>query len=339
MTLSSKNSTMPNTHPNSGTTALSDWGLILVEGPDAAALLQNQLSNSVLGLKRTFRGETAEGSDAVRLIGYCSPKGRLLASAWLAQYPESAESDDRFALFISRDIAASTAKRLSMYVLRSKVKVLDASNDWEVFGAYQDNQVQGPIITPEDSLALRMPNVLSDDQSFQRVLIAHKKSESQTFQTQESALTCWNSLEVLSAIPRIVLATQEQFVPQMVNFESVSGVDFKKGCYPGQEIVARSQYRGAVKRRLQLAHTALNTASQSSSIEPAKPGVELFHDADAAQPCGMVVLAACNPNHPNRIDYQVECKLDALLDGKIHLGKSDGPVLKIESLPYPLIEI
>ena len=330
---------MPNTHLNSGTTALSDWGLILVEGPDAGALLQNQLSNSVLGLKRTFPGETAEGSDAVRLVGYCSPKGRLLASAWLALCPESAESDDRFALFISKDIAANTAKRLSMYVLRSKVKVLDASNDWEVFGTYQHNQASDPIVTPKDSFALRMPNVLSGDQSFMRVLIAHKKSESQTFKTQESALSCWNSLEVLSAIPRIVLATQEQFVPQMVNFESVSGVDFKKGCYPGQEIVARSQYRGAVKRRLQLAHTTLDTASQSSSIELAKPGAELFHEADATQPCGMVVLAALNPNHPNRLDYQVECKLDALEAGEIHLGKSDGPVLKIDSVPYPLIEI
>ncbi|CAM3722936.1 folate-binding protein YgfZ [Polynucleobacter arcticus] len=326
---------MPNTHLNSGITALSDWGLILVEGPDAAALLQNQLSNSVLGLKRTIPGETAEGSDAVRLIGYCNPKGRLLASAWLALCPESIESDDRFALFISKDIAASTAKRLSMYVLRSKVKVLDASNDWEVCGAYQENQVEDLISTPKHSLALQMPDVLSGNQLFKRVLIAQKKTESDSLKTDESALAHWNSLEVLSAIPRIVSATQEQFVPQMVNFESVAGVDFKKGCYPGQEIVARSQYRGAVKRRLQLAHNA----SSLSSKELAKPGIELFHEADAAQPCGMVVLAALNPDHPDRIDFQIECKLDALVAGEIHLGSSDGPVLKMESLPYPLIEI
>jgi folate-binding protein YgfZ len=142
-------------------------------------------------------------------------------------------------------------------------------------------------------------------------------------------------LEVLSAIPRIVLATQEQFVPQMINFESVSGVDFKKGCYPGQEIVARSQYRGVVKRRLQLAHSASN----SMSLEMAKSGVELFYGGDASQPCGMVVLAASNPNYPDRIDFQAECKLDALEAGEIHLGNSDGPVLKIDLLPYPLIEI
>jgi folate-binding protein YgfZ len=166
------------------------------------------------------------------------------------------------------------------------------------------------------------------------VLIAQKKNESELSKSkiEAASLAQWNSLEVSSAIPRIVLATQEQFVPQMINFESVSGVDFKKGCYPGQEIVARSQYRGAVKRRLQLAHTA----PTPSALELAKPGTELFHESDPSQPCGMVVLAASNLD---RIDLQVECKLDALEAGEIHLGKSDGPVLKIDPLPYALIEI
>jgi folate-binding protein YgfZ len=142
-------------------------------------------------------------------------------------------------------------------------------------------------------------------------------------------------LEVLSAIPRITLATQEQFVPQMINFESVAGVDFKKGCYPGQEIVARSQYRGAVKRRLKLA----NTGSSRSAVDLAKPGVELFHGSDASQPCGMVVLAAPSSDESDRIDLQIECKLDALEAGEIHLGMGAGPVLKIDTLPYPLLDI
>lgn len=334
MTFKTKNSSMPNTHLTNGFSLLNEWGLILVEGPDAATLLQNQLSNSVLSMSRTISSGIAKGSEAVRLVGYCNPKGRLLASAWVGLFPESAESEDRFAFFISKDIAATTAKRLSMYVLRSKVKVVDASNDWEIFGAYQDMSIEGQISPSKDSLALRMPDVLNGDQSFQRVLIAQKKNESELNEskTDVASLAQWNSLEVLSAIPRIVLATQEQFVPQMVNFESVSGVDFKKGCYPGQEIVARSQYRGAVKRRLQLSHTV----SSPSAFELAKPGTELFHESDAHQPCGMVVLAASNLDN---IDLQVECKLDALEAGEIHLGKSDGPVLKIDSLPYSLIEI
>ena len=200
---------------------------------------------------------------------------------------------------------------------------------------YGANQEQVTLNAPNDSLALRMPDVLIGDTAFQRMLIAQKKSESIELKKDEAALAQWNSLEVLSAIPRIVLATQEQFVPQMINFESVSGVDFKKGCYPGQEIVARSQYRGAVKRRLQLAHTE----SSTFALETSKPGMELFHEGDATQPCGMVVLSAPNPSNLDHIDFQVECKLDALEAGEIYLGKSDGPVLKIDSLPYPLLEI
>jgi hypothetical protein len=335
MTQSIENTIMTATNLNHGFTSLTDWGLILVEGPDAATLLQSQLSNSVVGLKRTQSGDIAEGLDSVRLVGYCSPKGRLLASAWLGLFPESNDADDRFALFISRDIAASTAKRLSMYVLRSKVKVLDASNDWEVFGCYQnlqDEQFTAPL---KDALSLQIPNVLIGNQSFQRTLLAKRKIDSTNSAVNEIALSQWNSLEVLSAIPRIVLATQEQFVPQMINFESVAGVDFKKGCYPGQEIVARSQYRGAVKRRLQLAHVSLSTIA----LELAKPGVELFLEDDANQPCGMLVLAATSPEDVDRINLQVECKLDSLEAGNIHLGMSDGPLLKIDRLPYPLLEI
>lgn len=335
MTQRLENTLMPATNLNHGYTTLTNWGLILVEGPDAAALLQGQLSNSVVSLKRTLSGETAQGPGAVRLVGYCSPKGRLLASAWLALFPESADSDDRFALFISRDIAATTAKRLAMYVLRSKVKILDASNDWDVYASYQNSQDEQSTTPPSDAIALRMPDVLAQGQSFQRTLIAKRKVDGNTSAIDEGALMQWNSLEVLSAIPRIVLATQEQFVPQMINFESVAGVNFKKGCYPGQEIVARSQYRGAVKRRLQLAHTE----ASESPLDLAKPGMELFHDGDASQPCGMVVLASRNPSHPDRIDLQVECKLDALESGLIHLAMSNGPVLKIDQLPYPLIEI
>ena len=326
---------MPSSSLCHGFTPLNHWGLILVEGPDAAALLQSQLSNSVLSLKRTMLGDIAQGSDSVRLVGYCSPKGRLLSSAWLGLFPESVESEDRFALFVSKDIAASTAKRLSMYVLRSKVKVVDASNDWEVFGAYQSQNAVQSSNPPKDSLVLRMPDVLTQNQSFQRLLITQKKSGATLPSVDQGSIDQWNSLEVLSAIPRIVLATQEQFVPQMINFESVAGVDFKKGCYPGQEIVARSQYRGAVKRRLQLTH--IDTSA--TALELSKPGVELFQEGDASQPCGMVVLAASNAANTARIELQVECKLDALEMGAIHLGTSDGPVLMLDSLPYPLLEI
>ena len=331
MTITPKNAPFVPINPSFGQIPLLDWGLIFVEGVDAASFLQNQLTNSVLGLKRSKPGEIAQGPSAVRLVGYCSPKGRLLASAWLALYPQNDEGDDRFALFISKDIAASTAKRLSMFVLRSKVKVSDVSDAWHITGFYGS---QAQLMTnAADALTLRMPDVLCQGQSIKRVLIAiPNKTEGPV---DPAALMQWNLLEVFSAIPRIVLATQEQFVPQMINFESVAGVDFKKGCYPGQEIVARSQYRGVIKRRLQIAGLSMDP---SNSISYA-PGVELFHSDDASQPAGMVVLSAMDPHEPDSIKLQIECKLEALEHGEIHLGSVDGPVLKMSILPYQLIEI
>ncbi len=311
---------------------LPQWGLIFIEGPEAASFLQNQLSNSVLGLSRTISPQLAQGHGAVRLIGYCNPKGRLLASAWLGLFPANEDSDDRFALFISKDIAASIAKRLAMFVLRSKVKVIDVSSEWNISGFCAIKEtIAGPRIE-DGQIGLRLPDVLVNDETYSRVLLAERVDADQHLNDDSSR---WNHLEVMSAIPRIFLATQEQFVPQMINFESVAGVDFKKGCYPGQEIVARSQYRGAIKRRLQLAHAKRDLIGDQSFA----PGVELFHSNDPSQPAGMVVLSAYCPTDPNRIDFQIECKLEALESGEIHLGSAQGPVLKIDSLPYPLIEI
>lgn len=184
-----------------------------------------------------------------------------------------------------------------------------------------------------DEFGLRLPDVLIDGNPQSRVLIAQTIGTNTSIFSENDFLY-WNNLEVLSAIPRIVLATQEQFVPQMINFESVAGIDFKKGCFPGQEVVARSQYRGVIKRRLQLAHIEGSFDPQAYAS-----GVELFHQDDPSQPAGMVVLSAPNPQKPNWVDFQIECKLDALEHGEIHIGSSAGPVLKIDSLPYPLIEI
>jgi len=325
----SQNSTIPPTY----TCQLESWGLIFVEGPDAASFLQNQLTNSILGLDRITTQRIAKTDGAVRLVGYCNPKGRLIASAWVTLLSVDETSDDRFALFISKDIAAAIAKRLSMYVLRSKVKVIDASADWSVSGFYGTNADIDKYELGPGEIGLLLPNVFLGQEAYGRGLIAAPNSNQ--IQKESGELKMWNYLEVMSAIPRIVLATQEQFVPQMINFESVAGIDFKKGCYPGQEIVARSQYRGVIKRRLQLAHF-MDYSTASVNIAP---GVELFHTSDASQPAGMVVLSAQSPFDIKRIDLQIECKLEALEDGEIHLGNINGPVLKIDPLPYPLIEI
>jgi hypothetical protein len=129
---------------------------------------------------------------------------------------------------------------------------------------------------------------------------------------------------VESGIPLIEAATVDRFVPQMVNFETVGGVDFHKGCYPGQEIVARSQYRGTIKRRMQL----------FDAREPASAADEVFHEADPSQPAGLVVNAAPRPT--GGWSALVEIKLAALEGGAVHLRAPDGPLLERRSLPYSI---
>jgi tRNA-modifying protein YgfZ len=314
---------------------LADWGLIIVEGEDAASFLQNQLTNSVLGLTAVTSPAIASGPDAVRLIGYCSPKGRLIASAWLGLFSK-ADGGNRFCLFISKDIAASIAKRLAMFVLRSKVTVADASSSWAITG-YCTSGTLDTLEVDKTSILLQLPDVVTAGVAMQRLLIAQPiTSASPPIEgASEDAAILWRSLEIMSAIPRIVAATQDQFVPQMVNFESVYGVDFKKGCYPGQEIVARSQYRGAIKRRLQLAHCPIDQLENA----PTGPGTEIFHVDDAGQPAGMVVLSAPSIANTRRMDFQIEIKTELQAGGTFHLGKPEGPILMLDQLPYPLIEI
>ncbi len=118
----------------------------------------------------------------------------------------------------------------------------------------------------------------------------------------------------------------EALVPQMLNYESVGGVNFKKGCYPGQEVVARSQFRGTLKRRAYLVHGA----------EALTVGQEVFHSSDAEQPCGTVVQAAAHP--AGGFDAIVSMQTSAALDGSLHAGAAIGPVLTLLPLPYPLLD-
>lgn len=314
---------------------LADWGLIIVEGEDAASFLQNQLTNSVLGLTVVPSPAIASGLDAVRLVGYCSPKGRLIASAWLGLFSNE-NGENRFCLFISKDIAASTAKRLGMFVLRSKVTVKDVTDSWMITG-YCSSGTLDALEVDKTAVLLQLPDVMTAGVAMRRVLIAQPTTldHASVEASSEDAQILWRSLEIMSAIPRIVAATQDQFVPQMVNFESVFGVDFKKGCYPGQEIVARSQYRGAIKRRLQLAHCPIDLLANA----PTGPGSEIFHADDAGQPAGMVVLSAPSIANARRMDFQIEIKTELQAGGTFHLGTPDGPILMLDQLPYPLIVI
>ncbi len=300
-----------------GALRLTDWGLIRAQGPDAASFLHGQLTQDMTSLR--------EGT--ARLAGFCSPKGRLMASfiVWRA----SADTPDTLYLACSADLLAPTLKRLSMFVLRAKCKLSDASADIALYGlagasaaAWLGDSAPAPAwasASTGNGQLIRLP----DAQGTARWLLA-QPADAAAPALPALPADDWAWLEVLSGVVRITAATVEQFVPQMVNLELVGGVNFQKGCYPGQEIVARSQYRGTLKRRSLVFH----------SSTPLAVGQEVFHSSDPGQPAGLVALAAPRPDGGS--SALVEIKLVALDAGSLHAGAADGPVLTRGALPYAI---
>lgn len=307
----------PTPHPAlQGAVALTHLGVIAADGEDAAKFLHGQLTNDFALL----------GQGEARLAGFCSAKGRLMAS-FIGWKP----APDRVLLVCSADLLAPTLKRLSMFVLRAKAKLSDASTALRLVGlagpaAQAWLGAEAPA-APWQVRAVGAASVLRlpDAAGTARYLWCAPAQEPSPEETLPAlALADWQWLEVQSGVPTVVAATVEQFVPQMVNFELVGGVNFQKGCYPGQEVVARSQYRGTLKRRGFIVH----------GEAPLQPGQELFHSADPGQPSGMVANAAPAPG--GGWAAFAELKIAATEGGTLHAGAPDGPPLTLQPLPYPL---
>ena len=293
-----------------GAVPLTHLGAIGARGADAATFLQSQLTNDVAAL----------GTSAVRLAGFCSAKGRLQAS-----FVVSKAAQDEFTLVCAASVLPATLKRLSMFVLRAQCRLRDATAELGLWGLVGDaaRALVGESAVwgnhdPAGASVIRLPDV----DGLPRCMVLGPAEELAATWPPLS-LDHWRWLEVRSGIPMIEAATAEQFVPQMLNYEIVGGVDFQKGCYPGQEIVARSQYRGTIKRRMFLFDIGA----------VAMVGQEVFHSADTSQPAGMVVNAAPHPGDSGS-SALVEVKLSALDHGTLHLGAADGAVLRLDALPY-----
>jgi len=292
--------------PLRGAARLTDWGVIRAHGADAATFLHSQLTQDIEGL----------GPSEARLAGYCSAKGRLLAS-FIVWRP----APDEVLLACSADLLAPTLKRLSMFVLRAKCRLSDASAERLLYGIVGEAvpAAHGAVQHEAGRTLIR----LADAEGQPRALLV-QPADAAPPALPALDLALWNWLEVRSGVARIVAHTVEQFVPQMVNLEAVGGVNFKKGCYPGQEIVARSQYRGTLKRRAML----------FDSEAELQPGQEVFHSDDPGQPAGLVANAARGPGGTS--SALIEVKLAALAGGSWHAGSADGPLLRPQPLPYAL---
>lgn len=301
-----------------GALLLSDLGIIQAEGADAATFLHGQLSQDVTGQPTT----------EARLAAYCSAKGRMLASL-LTLRPQT----EQFWLLTDKQVLPSLLKRLSMFVLRAKVKLTDVSDTISLLGlvgpqaaSMLGEAAQGAdwqAIAHADGLVVKLPEVLGAS----RWYWIGPSTSAQAILAALPPLppTQWPWLDVLSGVPRIEATTVDQFVPQMINFELIGGVNFKKGCYPGQEVVARSQYRGTTKRRAFILH------AQQALLA----GQEVFSEADPGQPAGLIINVAPLPGQTGAFSALAELKLAAV--GKaLFAGSADGPRLTLGQLPYPL---
>lgn len=305
---------------------LTDLGLIAANGEDAATFLHSQLTNDVEHL----------GMAEARLTGYCSPKGRLLATFLIWK------STDGIWLQLPRQIQPAVQKRLQMFILRAKVKLADLSEERVALGL-GGRQAADVLKTWFVELPAQ-PYAKTDSEAGTLIRMADAFGapryqwigSRETIEAAWPALTAalspaatahWRLTDIHTGIPQITQPTQEQFVPQMVNFELIGGVNFKKGCYPGQEIVARTQYLGKLKRRMVLA----------SVDTDAHAGEDVYSSIDPSQPCGMIVNAERSPSGDS--DCLVEVKLAALHDGTVHLGSDSGPALRFLELPYALPDV
>jgi folate-binding protein YgfZ len=307
---------LPDSSSWGGALVLTHWGVIEASGPDAASFLHGQFSQDV----------NSQSAQEARLAAYCSAKGRMLGSLiQLRPQPE------QILLLTDSGVLPGLLKRLSMFVLRAKVKLTQADAHVAVVGllgtaaasrlgdAARD-MAPWQALPHLDGTLVRLPDVQGCARWYW--VGPRDRVAALTDGLSDVAASDWQWLEVVSGLPRIEASTVDQFVPQMVNFELIGGVNFKKGCYPGQEVVARSQYRGTTKRRAFVLH----------GLQPMQAGQEVYSSGDPGQPAGMVINAASSGGVHSAL---VELKLSAL-GTALHLQQPDGPALTWGELPYPL---
>jgi folate-binding protein YgfZ len=217
-----------------------------------------------------------------------------------------------------------------MFILRAKAKLTDVSDAWAQFGIWGSGAAErlaaaGLAVPQAPMRAAQSGDSIVAQVAEQRFLVLVPEAQRAQLAALAAAVDedAWALEEIRAGRPQVLAATQDQFVPQMVNLERLGAVDFKKGCYPGQEIVARTQYRGVLKRRMVRARVAA----------PAAAGDDLYADEIAGQASGMVANAAPVPGGGSEL--LAVAQISALEGGRpIRLRAADGPALELLALPY-----
>jgi tRNA-modifying protein YgfZ len=299
---------------------LGHLGVLQFSGEDAEVFLQGQLSCNVaaIGLRSSAYG------------AYCSPKGRMLANFLLWR------EEGGFTMALSRDLAASVQKHLSKFVLRAKVEISDASDTIVLAGAAgpKADRALGDVFPdlpkdPNEVSRQRDTGAVVKLKDGRYLLVLTPSSASALRQRLANALVpvsahAWRWLEIRDGVPLVTAATQDQLVPQMANFELLGGVSFEKGCYTGQEVVARMQHLGKLKRRMFLA----NVPAEASAGDP------LYSEDLGDQASGTVVNAEASPD--GGYDLLATVQTASREGSTVHLKSLGGPALRFLALPYAI---
>ena len=310
--------------PDCAVTDLSHFGLIRVSGDDSRNFLQGQLTNDI----------NAVTPELAQLSSYCSPKGRMLGSFWIFQ-----RAGDLY-LQLPRERLEAILKRLRMFVLRSRVTLEDASDDLARAGLSGDcaeallpfaPAVEKACLTRNELTVIRLPG---DRPRFE--LIAPPGALAAMWpriqaRAEQTGADFWSLMDIRAGVPNVLEGAVEAFVPQMANLQLIGGVSFTKGCYTGQEVVARMQYLGKLKRRMYLAHI--------DATERPAPGTEIFSpSSDSGQGAGRIVDAAPAPE--GGFEALVVLQISSAEANDARLSDAGGPVLRLLALPYgfPAVE-
>jgi folate-binding protein YgfZ len=308
---------------------LSELAVVAVRGPDAAPFLNAQLTVDV----------TAVDAERWQLGAYCSVKGRVVAlfEMWRA--------DDGFYLLLLAEQSEPLRSRLARYVLRSKVRLDDVTGQWVVFGltgpgveqALQSAGLQcpdAPWTSRAQDGAGRLAGVPASPRTGARLMLLAPAAASESWRKKLAAIAqvdagVWWWSKIDAGLPEVLAATQERFVPQMLNLDVLGAVHFGKGCYPGQEVVARSQYLGKLRRRMMHGHA--DRASAGEDIF----GADEDDKGGSSGPAGTVVVAAASPE--GGVDLLFECPTELAGTAQLRVGRAQSPHISLGELPYPMI--
>ncbi len=300
--------------------SLLSW--LAVRGNDAESFLQAQLSNDL---------DILDGSHS-QLHGYCNPKGRLIVVLRVARRPEG------FVVQLPKTLSDRVSERLRKYVLRARVDIQSADNLRAIgfagqraaallesdLGALPDAHCGFRL--NDDVAIYRLPGSVPRLQVLGPEARVRSLRQKVAHELEVGAEWMWSLLDIRAGIPQIVPETTELFVPQMVNLDLVDGVSFKKGCYPGQEIVARMHYLGKLKQRMIRAEVTARARPE--------PGSKLYSPEYGEQSAGTVLQTERTGS--DRFELLAVVQIAAYRKGALLLGAAAGPVLQPKPLPYEL---